>query len=239
VALLAHMKAAMGDTLSAFELICRQIVDLLLEGVPGHSDPMSDRHPWYVLLDVSSQGVPGSLKDPLTDALGAAAEAGIILDAQIANSGAQAAKLWRMREDMAQAQAYAGGSIGHDVSVPTSKIPEFQRRADAAIEAAYPGVRHCSFGHVGDGNMHYNPIRPQNWDAARFKAEKAKINRIVHDIVTELGGSISAEHGIGQMRQAENLHYKSAVEIDMMRAIKAAFDPDDIMNPGKVFRRVE
>ncbi|MEQ1519610.1 MAG: FAD-linked oxidase C-terminal domain-containing protein, partial [Usitatibacteraceae bacterium] len=233
-----HMKETMGDTISAFELICRQIVDLLLTGVPGHTDPIADPYPWYVLMDVSGQGAPGSLKEPLTDALGAAVEKGIIADAVIASSGAQATKMWRMREDMAQAQQSAGGSIGHDVSVPVSRIPEFIARADKAVETAYPGVRHCAFGHVGDGNMHYNPIKPLNWDGARFKAERPAINRIVHDLVAELGGSISAEHGIGQLRQAENLHYKSAVEIDLMRKIKAAIDPDDIMNPGKMFRAV-
>jgi FAD/FMN-containing dehydrogenase len=234
VALLMHMKQHMGDQLTAFELICRQIIDLLLTGVPGHSDPMTEAHPWYVLMDVASQGVPGSLQEPLTAALEAAVEADLIKDAIIANSSAQALKLWRMREDMAQAQVSAGGSIGHDISVPLSKIPEFQARADKAMENAYPGVRHCSFGHVGDGNMHYNPIRPLNWDAARFKAERANVNRIVHDIVVSLGGSISAEHGIGRMRREENIHYKSAVEIDLMRRIKRALDPDNIMNPGKV-----
>jgi FAD/FMN-containing dehydrogenase len=234
VALLMHMKQHMGDALTAFELICRQIIDLLLTGVPGHSDPMSDVHPWYVLLDVASQGAPGCLKDPLTLALESAVDADLIRDAVVAGSSAQALKLWRMREDMAQAQVSAGGSIGHDISVPLSKIPEFQARADRAMEAAYPGVRHCSFGHVGDGNMHYNPIRPLNWDAARFKAERAKVNRIVHDIVVSLGGSISAEHGIGRLRREENIHYKSPVEIDLMRRIKRALDPDNIMNPGKV-----
>ncbi len=234
VALLGHMKQHMGDTVTAFELICRQIIDLLLVGVPGHADPMVEVHPWYVLMDVASQGAPGSLKDPLTSALESAVEADLIGDAIVANSSAQALKLWRMREDMAQAQASAGGSIGHDVSVPLSKIPEFQARADKAMGEAYPGVRHCSFGHVGDGNMHYNPIRPPNWDAARFKAEKPKVNRIVHDIVVSLGGSISAEHGIGRMRRDENIHYKSPVEIELMRKIKRALDPDNIMNPGKV-----
>jgi FAD/FMN-containing dehydrogenase len=234
VALLGHMKQHMGDSLTAFELICRQIVDLLLTGVPGHSDPLSEVHPWYVLLDVSGQGAPGSLNEPLTAALGLAVEAELIRDATLAASSAQALKLWRMREDMAQAQVSAGGSIGHDISVPASRIPEFQARADAAMERAYPGVRHCSFGHVGDGNMHYNPIRPPNWEAARFKAERANINRIVHDIVAALGGSISAEHGIGRLRRADNLHYKSAIEIDLMRKIKRALDPDNIFNPGKV-----
>ncbi len=234
VALLMHMKQQMGEQVTAFELICRQIIDLLLSGVPGHSDPMSEVHPWYVLVDVASQGTPGSLRDPLTAALESAVEAEIIRDAIVASSSAQGLKLWRMREDMAQAQVSAGGSIGHDISVPLSKIPEFQARADAAMDDAYPGVRHCSFGHVGDGNMHYNPIRPLNWDAARFKAERVNVNRIVHDIVVSLGGSISAEHGIGRLRRDENIHYKSSVEIELMRKIKRALDPDNIMNPGKV-----
>ena len=233
VAVLAFMKGRLGDQISAFELICRQIVDLLLSGVPGHEDPMREVHPWYVLMDVSAQGAPGSLHEPLSEALAEAMEQGLVRDALIAGSSAQAARLWRMREDMAQAQQSAGGSIGHDISVPASKIPEFIQRADAAVEAAYPGVRHCAFGHVGDGNMHYNPIRPLNWDGARFKAERPKINRIVHDIVISLGGSISAEHGIGRLRLAENLHYKSEVELDMMRAVKRAFDPHNILNPGK------
>jgi FAD/FMN-containing dehydrogenase len=234
VALLSHMRREMGDALTAFELICRQIVDLLLTGVPGHTDPMPDVHPWYVLLDVAGTGAPGSLHAPLMAALEGAVVEGYVRDAIVASSSAQAAKLWRMREDFAQAQVSAGGTISHDISVPVSKIAEFQRRADAAVEAAYPGVRHCSFGHVGDGNMHYNPVRPQNWDGMRWKAERATVNRLVHDVVVDLGGSISAEHGIGRLRRAENLHYKSPVEIDLMRRIKAALDPDGIMNPGKV-----
>jgi FAD/FMN-containing dehydrogenase len=234
VALLGFMKARMGEQITAFELICRQIIELLLTGVPGHEDPMGETHPWYVLMDVANQGAPGSLHEPLTQVLADAMEAGLVRDALIAGSSAQAQRLWRMREDMAQAQVSAGGSIGHDVSVPVSRIPEFISRADAAVAAAYPGVRHCAFGHVGDGNMHYNPIRPLNWDGARFKAERGAINRIVHDIVSDLGGSISAEHGIGRLRLAENLHYKSDVELDLMRAIKRAVDPANIMNPGKM-----
>jgi FAD/FMN-containing dehydrogenase len=235
VALLGHMKAALGESISAFELIRRAIVDFLLQGVPGHTDPMTDVHPWYVLMDVSSQGAPGSLAGPLGDALGAALEQGLVLDAIIASSGAQAQKLWKMREDMAEAQKAAGGAISHDISVPVSKIAEFVAATDAALEKAYPGIRHCSFGHVGDGNLHFNPVRPLNWDAERFKAERPAINRIVHDQVMAFDGSISAEHGIGRMRLAENLHYKSDVELDFMRAIKVAMDPHNIMNPHKVF----
>jgi FAD/FMN-containing dehydrogenase len=124
--------------------------------------------------------------------------------------------------------------IAHDISVPLSRIPEFIERADAAVEKAYPGVRHCCFGHVGDGNLHYNPIRPVDWTYERFHAEYPNMNKIVHDIVVSLGGSISAEHGIGRLRLAENLRYKSAVEIELMRTLKRAFDPLGIMSPGRV-----
>jgi len=237
VALLGHMRGRLGDTVSAFELIGRPIIDLLLSGVPGHEDPMQDIHPWYVLMDVTSQGPPGSLHTPLADALGAALEAGLVLDALIAASGAQAARLWKMRESLVEAQAAAGGSIAHDVSVPVSRIPEFIERADAAVAAACPGIRRCAFGHVGDGNMHYNPVKPLDLDRAAFRAERPRINRIVHDIVASLSGSISAEHGIGRSRLAELEHYKAPIELDMMRSLKRALDPEGIMNPGKILRR--
>ena len=234
VALLGHMRQALGDAVSAFELICRQIVDFLIEGVPGHEDPMTGRHPWYVLMDATGQGAPGSLAEPLADALAAAMDQGLVLDAIIASSDAQSKRLWKMREDMAPAQLAAGGSVAHDVSVPVSRIPEFLRVTDAALAEAYPGIRHCAFGHVGDGNLHYNPARPLNWDRERYMAELEAINRIVHDRVIAFGGSISAEHGIGRYRLADNHRYKSAVEIDMFRAIKRALDPAGIMNPGKL-----
>ena len=234
VALLGHMQRTMGEAVSAFELLCRAIIDFLLKGVPGHEDPMREVHPWYVLMNVTGQGAPGSLHGPLSDALESAMEAGLIVDAQIASSGAQAAKLWKMRESLAEAQLAAGGSIAHDVSVPVSRIPEFIQRADAALAAAYPGIRHCAFGHVGDGNMHYNPVRPVDIDWPTFKQQRPNINRIVHDVVVELGGSISAEHGIGRSRLAELAHYKSPVELDLLRAMKRALDPGNIMNPGKV-----
>jgi FAD/FMN-containing dehydrogenase len=154
--------------------------------------------------------------------------------ALIAASGAQAAKLWKMRESLPEAVVSAGGAIPHDISVPASRIPEFIERADAALAAAYPGIRHCAFGHVGDGNMHYNPVRPIDWDTPRYRAEREAINRIVHDLVVGLDGSISAEHGVGRSRLAELARYKEAPELAMMRAIKRALDPKGIMNPGKV-----
>ena len=155
-------------------------------------------------------------------------------DALIAASGTQAAKLWNIRESLVEAQVAAGGTIAHDVSVPVSRIAEFLSRADAALSQAYPGIRPCAFGHVGDGNMHYNLVRPAHWDEVRYRAERGNINRIVHDIIAGLDGSISAEHGIGRARLGELEHYKGATELAMMRALKQAFDAQGIMNPGKV-----
>jgi FAD/FMN-containing dehydrogenase len=236
VALLGHLRARFGEQVTAFELMRRSIIDFLLAGVPGHDDPLRERHPWYVLVEVAGQGAPGSLAEPFADALADALESGMVSDAVIASSGVQSRRFWRMREDLAEAQKAAGGSIAHDVSVPVSRIGRFIAEADAALERAYPTIRHCAFGHVGDGNLHYNPVRPEGWDAARFRKERPAINRIVHDIVVSLGGSISAEHGIGRMRLEENERYKSPVELDLMRTLKRALDPQGIMNPGKVIR---
>ena len=236
VALLGHMKSALGEQISAFELMRRQIIDFLLAGVPGHEDPLQSRHPWYVLVEVGGQGETDALAEPFAAALASAMERGLFADAVIASSGAQARRFWKMREDFAQAQQAAGGVLSHDVSVPVSLIVAFLERADAALAKTYPGIRLSAFGHVGDGNLHYNPARPPNWDHARFRAEKAKINRIVHDIVVDLGGSISAEHGIGRQRLEENERYKSPVELELMRTVKRALDPNNIMNPGKAIR---
>ncbi|MEL6374590.1 MAG: FAD-binding oxidoreductase [Pseudomonadota bacterium] len=240
LAVLRLLREQMGDALSACELMRRAIIDFLLEHVPGHSDPLADPlaqpHPWYMLIEVSGQGAPDHLRAGLEDALARAMEQGLITDAVMATSQGQAARFWKMREDLAEAQKRAGVGIKHDVSVPVSQVPTFLAQADAALDAAYPGIRHCSFGHLGDGNIHYNPVAPPNWDGARFKAETTAINRIVHDIVAKLNGSISAEHGIGRLRLSENEHYKSAVELDMMRSIKRALDPANIMNPGKTIR---
>jgi FAD/FMN-containing dehydrogenase len=228
------MRQEMGDAVSAFELLSRAVIDLLLAGVPGHEDPMREVHPWYVLMNVTSQGAAGSLHAPLSEALAKALDVGLLQDAQIAASGAQAAKLWRMRECLSEAQLAAGGSIAHDISVPVSRLAEFLQWADRALATSYPVIRHCAFGHVGDGNMHYNPVRPLDWDWPRYKMERPTINRIVHDIVSELGGSISAEHGIGRSRLAELVRYKRPVELEMMRTIKRSLDPKGIMNPGKL-----
>jgi FAD/FMN-containing dehydrogenase len=234
--LLAFMKRRFAEAVTVFELMRRSIIGFLLAGVPGHDDPMAEPHPWYVLVEVAGQGPPDAWSEPFAEALVVAMEAGLVRDAVIAKSEEQARRFRRMREDLAEAQKSAGGTIAHDVSVPLSRIPEFIAKADAAMERAYPGIRHCSFGHLGDGNLHYNPVRPESWTAERYRAERANINKVVHDVVVGLGGSISAEHGIGRLRLAENERYKSAVELDLARSIKRAIDPLGIMNPGKVVR---
>ncbi|MCH8166957.1 MAG: FAD-binding oxidoreductase [Proteobacteria bacterium] len=233
VELLARLRGAMGDVVSAFELMHRNCFTLATRTL-GHADPMPGQRPWRVLLDLTGQQPPGALREPLEDALADALEAGLVSDAIVAASGAQADALWRIREDQAEVQRQAGKGIKHDISVPVSLVPDFIARADAAMERAYPGHVVCTFGHLGDGNIHYNPIEPPGWEQARWVAETGPINRIVHDIVADLGGSITAEHGVGRLRLAELVHYKSAVEIDLMRRLKRAFDPANILNPGKV-----
>jgi FAD/FMN-containing dehydrogenase len=200
----------------------------------GLADPMTGTRPWRVLTDLTGQEPPGTLREPLEAALAGAMEAGLVTDAIVAASERQAAALWKVREEQAEVQKRAGKGIKHDVSVPVSQVPAFIARADAALEAAYPGHVPMSFGHAGDGNVHYNPLPPPGWDDARWVAETARINRIVHDLVAEFGGSITAEHGVGRLRMAELAHYKSPVELDLMRRLKRAFDPANILNPGKV-----
>ena len=234
VDLLGLMRERLGESVTSFELISRPTVDLLLKGVPGHSDPLAAVSPWYVLTEISGQGEPGALAEPLADTLGLAVDRGFATDAVLAGSSEQAKRLWKMREDLPFGVQAAGGAIPHDVSVPLSRIAEFIRRADAAMKAAYPSVRFCCFGHVGDGNLHYNPVRPADWSYDQFAAERERVNKIVHDIVVDLDGSISAEHGIGLVRLEENLRYKSPVEIDLMRRIKGALDPKGLFNPGKL-----
>ncbi len=234
IELLARMRAGTGDAVTAFELISRRPLEMVLRHIPGTSDPLAGTHPWYVLMEASSGDAGGGLRSAVESVLGAAAEAGLVRDAAIAASGEQAKALWRLRETITEAQKPEGGSIKHDVSVPVSKVPEFIARATAACEAALPGIRVVAFGHAGDGNIHYNLSQPTAADRAQFLARWSEFNRIVHDIVADLGGSISAEHGIGRLKREELRHYKPAVAIDLMRTLKQAFDPKGIMNPGKV-----
>ena len=232
--LLSRATDAVGEQVTAFELIQRRPIDFVLEHVPGMTDPFAEAYPWYVLMEISGQGAPDSLRDAVEALLGDGLEMGEVLDAVLAANRAQGEALWKIRESIPEAQNHEGQSVKHDVSVPISRIAEFLERADKLLEAAYPGVRCVAFGHVGDGNMHYNPVQPLGNEGADFGAEYSNINRIVHDLIHELNGSISAEHGLGRLRRDEAKRYKSDVEVDLMRTVKDALDPTNIMNPGKV-----
>ena len=199
-----------------------------------------DTHPWQVLIELSDMlagedDVTGAgLRGMLESILATETESGLVEDAAIAQSGAQAKALWGLREDIAEAQKIEGISIKHDIAVPVSAIGEFIARADAALNSRFPGVRIVCFGHIGDGNLHYNLSKPAAQDNADFLAQEENANRIVNDLVHELSGSISAEHGLGQLKRVENRRYKSEVELEMMRLVKQGLDPKGLLNPGKV-----
>ena len=234
LALLSRATEAVGEQVTAFELIQRRAIDFVLANVPDVPDPMTGVHPWYVLMEISGQGAPDSLRDAVEGVLGEGFEAEEILDAVVAANRAQGQALWKIRECIPEAQNHEGQSVKHDVSVPLSRIAEFIERADKALTKAYPGVRCVAFGHIGDGNIHYNPAQPLGPEGANFAAEYSAVNRIVHDLISDLNGSISAEHGLGRLRRDEAKRYKSDVEMDLMQTVKDALDPTNIMNPGKV-----
>ena len=237
LALLGRMQAATGGLLSAFELVPRIAIELVTRHVPGTRDPLAAPSPWHVLIEVSG-GAGADLRDVTHAALAAAIEQGAVTDAIIAENTAQARGLWKLREGISEAQKREGASIKHDISVPVAKIPAFIAEATAAVAAAFPGARPVTFGHLGDGNLHFNFSTPVGGDAT-FLARWDEMQLIVHDIVHHFGGSISAEHGIGNTKRDLLPRYKSHEELDAMRALKAAFDPHGILNPGKVVPPVQ
>ena len=234
LALYSRVFAARGDALTAFELIPRLGMEFAVKHMTGVVDPFADAHPFYGLIELTgSQGETGQ-REALETVLARALDDGIADDAVIAASEAQRGELWRLRDVLSECQKFEGGSIKHDVSVPVSRVPEFVRRAGRAVKAALPGVRILAFGHVGDGNIHYNLSQPVGADTDAFLARGDEINRMVHDLAVEMDGSFSAEHGIGTLKRGELVRYKSAVEVDLMRGLKITLDPKNIMNPGKV-----
>lgn len=234
VELLARSRIASGDRVTTFELIPRLPLELVLRHIPGARDPLASEYPAYVLFELASSQSDDDLRALMEAVLSDAMEAGLALDAAIAESGQQAADFWRLRETLPEAQKLEGASIKHDVSVPISRIADFMEKASAKVEAAVPGLRVCAFGHLGDGNIHFNLCQPEGADGDGFMARMTDLNRIVHDTVVAMRGSISAEHGIGRLRKDELAHYASDVKLDLMRRIKTALDPEGIMNPGKV-----
>jgi len=229
---LAEERAHAG--LTAFEFMSRFTLDLVTRHVPGTRLPLQQPAPWYVLIEISSAETGGAADATMQRLLTDASNERLIADAVIAGSLAQSQALWRLRETASEAQKPEGGSIKHDISVPVARIPEFLAAAATAVEAVCPGARPVVFGHFGDGNVHYNVTQPAGMDKARYLALWQAMSEAVHDIVARIGGSISAEHGIGQMKRAELVRFKSPVELDLMRKIKAALDPKGILNPGKL-----
>ncbi len=232
VKLLGAMQAHTGGMLSAFELMPRIAMEFVTRHIDGTRDPFSSPSPWYVLMEAtggSHANLTASFEDGLADAI----TAGMVTDAVVASSAAQAAALWKLREGISESQKREGASIKHDISVPVAAIPDFLAKAVPAVLANVPGARPVSFGHLGDGNLHFNFNSPRAGDDPAFLALWDEIQQTVHDIVKEFGGSISAEHGIGMMKVAQLPRYKSHEELEAMRALKTAFDPRNILNPGK------
>jgi FAD/FMN-containing dehydrogenase len=234
VGLLSKLREDCGERVTGFELVARPALDLVLKHLPNSRDPLGTPSPWYVLLELTDTLAGFDLGAALERLLHAEIAAGCVGDAVIAQGMAQQRALWNLRESISEAQRMEGISIKHDISVPVSRIAEFIARTDAALHQVFPDLRIVTFGHIGDGNLHYNLSKPDSAANAEFIAQTPIVNRIVHDTVATLGGSISAEHGLGQLKRTEILRYKSALEMDLMRAVKRTFDPHGLMNPGKV-----
>jgi len=222
-----------GPGVTSFELMSRFGVELVLRHAAGCRDPLSSPHPWYVLIELSSQQRQG-LREVIEEALAQGAERGLVADAAIADSLEQAKAFWRIREMFGEVQRHAGGSIKHDISVPVAAVPAFIKEADSAVTALVPGARPLPFGHLGDGNIHYNVSQPLGADKADFLNRWDEVNAAVFAVVKKYGGSISAEHGIGVMKRDLLPTVKDPVALDLMRSLKRMLDPKNILNPGKV-----
>ncbi|HSN71253.1 MAG TPA: FAD-binding oxidoreductase [Steroidobacteraceae bacterium] len=235
VELLTRLREVTGNAVTTFELIPRIALDMVLRHIPRVSDPLGGRHAWYALIEVSSRRDAG-LREVIVQALESAIERGAIADAAIAESGQQSEMFWRLRETIPEAQRHEGPSIKHDVSVTPQRMPEFIEAGTALALRLVPGARVVAYGHLGDGNVHFNLSAPQGADPDAFAGKAPEVRRAIHDLVASRGGSFSAEHGIGQLKVGELERYESPVALDLMRRIKCAIDPHGIMNPGKVLR---
>lgn len=234
IELLARAKAETGGGVEAFELMKRIGMEFVLRNIPDTREPLESAPPWYVLIELVS-GEPGAAEAGLERILTAAFEEGLIVDAAIARTDSQRADFWKVREEQSAAQKPEGGGWKHDVSVPVSRIADFLDEATAAVQAFESGARVSAFGHVGDGNMHYDVLCPPGGDHAAFIGRWAEGSQVVHDVVARYGGSISAEHGLGRLKTDEARRYKTSLEIATMKAVREAIDPLRIMNPAVLF----
>ena len=232
--LLGELQARCGERLTAFELFSEMCLGLVLKHYPVCRRPLQAASPYYVLIELSDSREAAAVTEMLGAALEAAIGQGTISDAAIAATLAQGREFWALRENVSEAQAAEGPNIKHDVALPISALADFVEQCDAAMAAAFPGARMVNFGHLGDGNLHYNVSPPPGMDAQEFLKRQVEVNRIVYDAVARFNGSISAEHGIGLLKRGTITGYKSALELELMRKVKAALDPLGIMNPGKV-----
>ncbi|WP_420471935.1 FAD-binding oxidoreductase [Brevundimonas sp. FT23042] len=234
IELLARAKEETGGGVEAFELMKRIGVEFALKHIPDTREPLESTPPWYVLIELVS-GEPGAADAALERLLGDAFEAGLIIDAAVAQNDAQRAAFWKVREEQSAAQKPEGGGWKHDVSVPVSRIADFLDEASAAVERFEPGARVSAFGHVGDGNMHYDILCPPGVDHAAFIGRWMQGSEVVHDVVARYNGSISAEHGLGRLKTEEARRYKTPLEVATMQAVRSAIDPLRIMNPAVLF----
>lgn len=234
VTLFSELREASGDRVSSFELIPRIAVELTVKHIPGVKDPLDQAYPWYVLCELTSSSTADNLEAVLETLLGDALEHDEVLGAVVAQSERERDTLWKLRETIPEAQRVDGASLKHDISVPIVELPQFFERAAAWIGAHVPDGRIVAYGHVGDGNLHLNINQAPGADRKVFMARETLVRRAIHDLVKEFGGSFSAEHGIGRLKVGELERYASPVELGLMRAIKRAFDPNQILNPGKV-----
>ncbi|MCU0819683.1 MAG: FAD-binding oxidoreductase [Beijerinckiaceae bacterium] len=234
VAFFARLRQRAGDRLTTFEIIPRFGLEIVTRHAPGARDPLEGQHASYALVELTSPEPNADLEALLLEVLEPALEAGEIADATLAASDQQAAAFWHLREALSEYQKHEGASIKHDVSVPISRVADFLIEASAACEAAMPGLRVCAFGHIGDGNIHFNLSQPVGMEPKAFLAEWHRFNGIVHDETAKRGGSIAAEHGVGLFKRDELPHYKDAVALRLMETLKRALDPENRLNPGKV-----
>jgi len=233
IALLGRMQRALADRLTGFEVMSAFSLALSRKHHPGAPDPLPG-HPWYALVQADDTVADAPLPALVEAALAAAIDAGVAADAVLAQSGEQSARMWALRENISESQRREGPNIKHDISLPVSAIPAFMAECGAALARAFPGSRLVVFGHLGDGNLHYNLSAPEGIVAESFMDNAERANGIVHDLVARYDGSFSAEHGVGQLKRADLVRYKGEVELRLMRAVKQALDPRGLMNPGKV-----
>jgi FAD/FMN-containing dehydrogenase len=236
VELLARLREASSDRVSSFELIPRIGIELTTRHIAGVSEPLDRPYPWYVLCELGASRAAEALDAVLEETLDSALTEGLVLDAAVARSERQRAALWKLRESIPEAQRLEGAGLKHDVSVPVGALAEFVTRASQWVSANVPDGLLVAYGHVGDGNLHFNVSAAPGAQRERFLAREEPVRRAIHDLVSEFGGSFSAEHGIGRLKVGELERYTSPVELALMRAVKQAFDPHGIMNPGKVLR---